>query len=187
MAISTTDLYKHYKTYHTISNDDFEGPGLFDYPTIKYYRTQEDSISINKIKNNAIIISASGMCTGGRILHHMFHRLQNKDDTLLFVGYQAIGTRGSRILEGEPTIRIFGHDIPIKCHIEELTGLSAHADQEELHQWLSNFEKPPKKTFVVHGEIENSLTLAHYLRMDKDWENVYIPNYLEEFELFKGI
>jgi metallo-beta-lactamase family protein len=187
MAISTTDLYKRYPDYHTLSNDDFEGPGLFDYPTIKYYRSQQASMSINTVTENAIIISASGMCTGGRILHHLFHRLGNKNDTLLFVGFQAIGTRGRRILDGEPTIRIFGTDVTIKCHLDKLNGLSAHADQDELHQWLDNFQEAPKKTFVIHGEIENSLELAHYMRMDKKWDNVYIPNYLESFELFQGI
>ncbi len=187
MAISTTDLYKHYPDYHTLSPDDFDGKCLFDYPTIKYYRSQEASMNINEIRSNAIIISASGMCTGGRILHHLFHRLGRSNDTLLFAGYQAVGTRGRKILDGDKDIRIFGIDVEIKCHVDILDGLSAHADKGELHRWLGNFTSQPKMTFIVHGEIENSLALAHHLRMDREWENVYVPNYLESFELFKGV
>lgn len=187
MAISTTSLYNKYPDYHTLTPSDFNGKDIFDYKTINYYRSQESSMNLNDVTSNAIIISASGMCTGGRILHHLFHRLGRKNDTLLFVGYQAIGTRGQRIQSGEPTIRIFGIDVEIKCHIESIHGLSAHADQQELHQWLSNFEESPKMTFITHGELENSLALAHYLRIDRQWDNVYIPNYLESFELFRGI
>lgn len=187
MAISATSLYSKYPEYHTLTSEEFKGAGIFDYQTINYYRSQESSMNINNVTSNAIIISASGMCTGGRILHHLFHRLGRKNDTLLFVGYQAIGTRGQRILSGEPTIRIFGIDVEIKCHIDCIHGLSAHADQQELHRWLSNFKDSPKMTFVTHGELENSLALAHYLRIDQQWDNVYVPNYLESFELFRGI
>ncbi|MTI39463.1 MBL fold metallo-hydrolase RNA specificity domain-containing protein [Fulvivirga lutimaris] len=187
MAISTTFLYQQYPKYHTLTPEAFQGDGLFDYPTIKYYKSQESSVSINDLRSKAIIISASGMCTGGRILHHLYHRLSRKNDTVLFVGYQAYGTRGRRLVDGETSVRIFGIDVPVKCHIDNLMGLSAHADMNELHQWLSNFTSPPKMTFVVHGEVENSIALANYLRMDSGWDNVYIPNYLESFELFRGI
>ncbi len=187
MAISTTELYSRYPDYHTLSHDEFEGKGIFDHPSIKYYRSQESSINLNDVISNAIIISASGMCTGGRILHHLYHRLGRKNDTLLFVGYQALGTRGRRILDGEPTSRIFGIDVKIKCHVDVINGLSAHADMSELHTWLDNFSDSPKMTFVVHGETANSLALAHHLRMTKGWDNVYLPNYLESFELFRGI
>ena len=187
MAISTTTLYSKYPEYHTLDPSDFNGKEIFDYKTINYYQSQESSMNLNDITSNAIIISASGMCTGGRILHHLFHRLGRKNDTLLFVGYQAIGTRGQRIQSGEPTARIFGIDVEVKCHIETIHGLSAHADQSELHQWLSNFNASPKMTFITHGELENALALAHYLRIDQQWDNVYVPNYLESFELFRGI
>ncbi|MEQ9208737.1 MAG: MBL fold metallo-hydrolase RNA specificity domain-containing protein, partial [Pseudomonadales bacterium] len=75
----------------------------------------------------------------------------------------------------------------VECHIDNLVGLSAHADMNDLHQWLSNFNEAPKMTFIVHGEVENSIALANYLRIDQGWDNVYIPNYLESFELFRGI
>lgn len=187
MAISTTNLYQQYPDYHTLSPDDFKGDGLFDYPTIHYYKSQESSVTINDLRTNAIIISASGMCTGGRILHHLYHRLQRRNDTVLFVGYQAYGTRGRRLVDGETSVRIFGIDVPVECHIDNLVGLSAHADMNDLHQWLSNFNEAPKMTFIVHGEVENSIALANYLRIDQGWDNVYVPNYLESFELFRGI
>ncbi|MEQ8924778.1 MAG: MBL fold metallo-hydrolase [Fulvivirga sp.] len=187
MAISATNLYSKYPDYHTLTASEFKGNGLFDYPTVHYYRSQESSVILNDITSNAIIISASGMCTGGRILHHLFHRLGRKNDTLLFVGYQAEGTRGRRILEGEPTSRIFGIDVEVKCHVDIVSGLSAHADMSELHQWLDHLTSSPKMTFIVHGEAESSLALAHHLRIEKQWDNVYVPNYLESFDLFRGI
>ena len=187
MAISTTDLYQAYPDYHTLKATEFKGPGIFDYPTIQYYRTQESSINLNEVSNNAIIISASGMCTGGRILHHLYHRLGRKNDTLLFVGHQALGTRGRRILDGEPTSRIFGIEVKVKCVVDVINGLSAHADQKELHHWIGQLQETPKMTFIVHGETSSSLALAHHLRINKQWDNVYLPHYLESFGLFRGI
>ena len=144
-------------------------------------------MDLNNLKGNAIIISASGMCTGGRILHHLYHRLGREEDTLLFVGYQALGTRGRRILEGEPTSRIFGIDVPVKCSVDYLNGLSAHADQEDLIHWLSHFKDSPKMTFIVHGEEPSSATLANTIHVKLEWNNVIIPEYLESFQLFENI
>ncbi|ELR68605.1 Metallo-beta-lactamase family protein, RNA-specific [Fulvivirga imtechensis AK7] len=187
MAISTTALYQQYPEYHKLSKKELSAPSIFDYPHIKYYRSQEASVSLNSLEKNAIIISASGMCTGGRILHHMYHRLPKRNDTLLFVGYQAEGTRGRRILNGEPTIRIFGIDVPVRCHIEHLDGLSAHADKNELLKWLRNFQQPPKMTFITHGEETCALSFSDTIKNELGWSNVYIPEYLESFELFAGV
>jgi metallo-beta-lactamase family protein len=125
------------------------------------------------------------MATGGRILHHLYHRLRNENDTVLFAGYQAEGSRGRRILEGEPTIKIFGEDVPVKCQVRVINGLSAHADQSELLQWLSNIKNSPKMTFITHGELQSSTTLAKKLE-EMGW-NTIIPEYLESVELFNGI
>lgn len=187
MAISATNLHKIHRDDHKLSIGRGEHESIFDYPRFKYFRTQDSSMSINSIERNAIIISASGMCTGGRIMHHLFNRLSRKNDTLLFVGFQAEGTRGRKILDGEPTSRIYGIEVPVKCHVEHINGLSAHADRGELMRWAGQFEEAPKMTFVVHGELKSAHHLSLKLKEELQWPNVMIPRYLESFELFTGI
>lgn len=183
MGISATGIYKRNKTFHTMQD---EAIAIFDFQNIRYFRSQQDSISINNIKKNAIIISSSGMCNGGRILHHLYNRLPKANDTLLFVGYQSEGTRGRKILDGEPTTKIFGEEVQVKCNIVHLDGLSAHADRKELFKWLKNFKSAPKQTFIVHGEVETMNIFAQNIRNQFGW-NVTVPDYMESFELFKGI
>lgn len=187
MAINATYLHKKHRQDHKLSVGKNEHASVFDDPHFQYYKSQESSTNLNTIEKGAIIISASGMCTGGRILHHLFHRLPRKNDTLLFVGYQAIGSRGRKILEGDKTSRIFGLEVPVKCHVEHLSGLSAHADQAELIRWVGHISDPPKFTFVVHGEPESSAKFAEILNESLAWPNVIVPQYLESFELFQGI
>ena len=187
MAISVTQLHKTFADIHKL--DDFnlsDQHSVFDFKNIQYRRSQEESIQLNFIKKNAIIISASGMCTGGRIIHHLYNRLQNKNDTILFVGYQAEGTRGRRILDGEEKIKMFGYEIPVVCHVEKIEGLSAHADRSELLFWLSNIKDHPKNTFVVHGELKSSKAFAKTINEKFNW-NVTVPKYKETVELFRGI
>ncbi len=187
MAISVTQLHKKFFEYHKLEEFDLQNHhSVFDFKNIKYKRSQEESMQLNYIKKDAIIISASGMCTGGRILHHLYNRLQNEQDTLLFVGYQAEGTRGRRILDGEEKVKMFGYEIPVLCHVEKIEGLSAHADRTELLKWLHNFEHHPKKTFVVHGEKQSSEHFAQAIRDEFGW-NAYTPKMNEAFELFRGI
>jgi metallo-beta-lactamase family protein len=126
------------------------------------------------------------MATGGRVLHHFFHHLPVEKNGVVIVGYQAEGTRGRRLLEGEPTLRIYGHDIPVKAKVYHIEGLSAHADQEELIDWAEGFCEKPKLTFVVHGEKASADTLAFKLKDELGW-NTAIPQYLESFVLFEGI
>ncbi len=185
MAISATQIHKKHREDHKLSEG--REDSIFDYQYFNYYRSQESSLNLNEVKNNAVIISASGMCTGGRILHHLYHRLPRKHDTLLFTGYQAEGTRGRRLLEGEPTSRIFGIDVPVQCHVKHINGLSAHADQAELIQWASGFSAAPKMTFIVHGEEKGATIMASKLQKELSWPNVIVPNYLETFELFNAI
>jgi len=187
MAIDVTELYKTYSHYHRL------GPTLEDKSTnpyshshLHYYQSQEASISLNAIKGDAIIISASGMATGGRILHHLYNRLPNENDSIIFVGYQAEGTRGRRLLNGEKTLRMYGIDVQVKASVHYIDGLSAHADQTELLEWAGAFTTKPKRAFIVHGEPEASETLATRLRGDLGW-NPIVPEYLESFELFSGI
>jgi metallo-beta-lactamase family protein len=187
MAISVTDLYERHSYNHKIRVEHKQGQliSIFDSPNIHFCTTRESSKALNDLKGPAIIISASGMATGGRVLHHLFHRLRNENDTILFSGYQAEGSRGRRIQDGEPMVRIFGEEVPVNCHVKTINGLSAHADQSELMRWLNNFKENPKLTFITHGEKESATVLAGKLKT-KGW-NVVVPEYLESFELFSGI
>lgn len=188
MAINVTNLYERHSELHKIpvTKEHNDLISIFDSPNIQYCNTRESSQALNGIKKPIIIISASGMATGGRILHHLSHRLPNENDTVLFAGYQAEGSRGRKILEGEDTVRIFGKDIPVRCHVREVHGLSAHADQSELMRWISTLQQTPKQVFITHGELESATTFSKLIQEKLGW-NVTIPKYLEEVELFKGI
>ena len=158
----------------------------FRHPQLHYFQKKEESMSLNDHKGNAIIISASGMATGGRVLHHLFHHLPHEKNGVIIVGYQAEGTRGRRLLDGEPTLRIYGKEVDVKAKVYPIDGLSAHADQEELMDWAEGFSEKPKMTFIVHGEKESSEALSQKLNQELGW-NTVIPSYLESFFLFKGI
>jgi metallo-beta-lactamase family protein len=188
MAISVTDLYERHSSNHKIKVTR-KGTALisiFDSPQIHFCNSRESSKALNEVKKPIIIISASGMATGGRILHHLAHRLPRATDTVLFAGYQADGSRGRSILEGEKSVRIFGEDIPVNCHVREVHGLSAHADQRELLGWLSAIKKAPKITFITHGEIESATLFSNLIEEKLGWKTK-VPDYLESDVLFQGI
>lgn len=187
MAINATNLHKKHREDHKLNVGEHGHVSVFDDPHFHYYKSQESSINLNTVEKGAVIISASGMCTGGRIVHHLYNRLTRKNDTVLFVGYQAEGTRGRKIVEGETTSRIFGLNVPVKCNVRSIQGLSAHADQQELIDWSGHIKSAPKMVFIVHGEIKSAQTLAKKLEAHHKWPNIIIPNYLESFELFKAI
>jgi metallo-beta-lactamase family protein len=188
MAISVTDLYERYSHNHKIkvAHKGSELISIFDLPQIHFCNSRESSKALNEIKKPIIIISASGMATGGRILHHLTHRLPRATDTVLFAGYQAEGSRGRSILEGDKSVRIFGEDVTVNCHVREVHGLSAHADQIELLQWLSAIKKAPKMTFITHGEIESATLFSNLLKEKRGWET-RVPDYLQTVNLFDGI
>lgn len=119
---------------------------------LNFTETVEESQSINLISSGAIILSASGMCTAGRILHHLRHGLPKANNTVLFAGYQANGTLGRRLIEGAKRVRIFGDDIPVRANIRSISGFSAHADRAALLNWIDGFITPPAHTFITHGE-----------------------------------
>ncbi len=187
MSINVTAIYKRHSTFHKLRKSlDGKSDSIFDFPNLHYYRSQSESIAINNIKSNAIIISSSGMCNGGRILHHLYNRLERENDTILIVGYQAEGTRGRKILDGEKKVRIFGEEKEVKCQVVHINALSAHADKSELMRWLKNFKIGPKNTFITHGEPDVAKAFAQNITNTFGW-NVTVPEYLETFELFKGI
>ncbi|MGB5485683.1 MBL fold metallo-hydrolase RNA specificity domain-containing protein [Parasphingorhabdus sp.] len=126
---------------------------------LKYTESVQESIALNRLKSGAIIISASGMCTAGRILHHLRHGLPNRNNTVLIAGYQAQGTLGRQLVEGATSVRIFGGNIPVRAEVRSIGGFSAHADRTALLAWISAFKKTPKQIFVTHGEVEASSAL----------------------------
>lgn len=187
MAIDATKLYLDFLSHHKLSAIlEEESEHAFQHPQLHYVQKQEQSVSLNEFNGRAIIISASGMATGGRVLHHLFHRIPHEKNGVIIVGFQAEGTRGRRMLEGEPTIRFYGTDVPLKAKVYPIEGLSAHADQDELMEWAEGFTEKPKRVFIVHGEAESSETLAFKLKEQFGW-NTVIPQYLESFVLFEGI
>lgn len=187
MAISATEIYRKYKSYHKLADVDFERDETFlkARNNLTFTRTADESKKVNDITHDAVIIAGSGMMTGGRILHHLFHRLPDEDNLILITGYQPEGGRGWRLQRGEKTLRIFGQDVPVKAKVFNINGLSAHADRSELLDWLKGFEAPPKMTFVVHGEKESAGALCDTLQ-EWGW-NAHVPHYLENVVLFNNI
>jgi metallo-beta-lactamase family protein len=186
MATSATYLFYNFPSYHKVRFNQHEFARKLETNMLVFVKSSRHSKELNEIKSRAIIISSSGMMTGGRILHHMYHRLKNKQDTLLITGYQAEGTRGRRIVDKEPEIKMFGEMVPVLCHVENVTSFSGHADSNELFAWMRNFKDKPKITFVIHGENPGMAQYAGAIRQKLDW-NVVEPQYLESVSLFEGI
>ncbi|MFN3395366.1 MAG: MBL fold metallo-hydrolase RNA specificity domain-containing protein [Thermodesulfovibrionales bacterium] len=148
---------------------------------LRFTESVNDSMALNKIKSHAIIIAGSGMCEGGRIRHHLKHNLWRPQCSIIFVGFQAKGTLGRKILDGAPVVRIFGEDIAVKARVYTLGGFSAHADQAELLEWLSSFDTKPL-TFINHGESETSFIFSRIVKERLGLEAI-IPEEGEGFEL----
>lgn len=184
MAIDATDIFRKRLAEQDLAAriNFLEGKQLFRTKKLHICESREESKAINKVKRRAVIISASGMVTGGRILHHFRERLPYENNTMLFIGYQAEGTRGRLILDGRESVKIHGEEVPVKAQIENITGFSGHADYNEIMAWLMGFNKAPDKTFIVHGEPEASSALAGKIRDYFKWD-VVIPGVDESFEL----
>jgi len=140
-----------------------------------------ESRRLNGLEGPAVIISASGMAAGGRVLHHLAHRLPDPRNTVLFVGYQAEGTRGRKLVDGASTIRIHGREIEVRAHITSVSGFSAHADWTETMRWMDGFEHPPAQTFCVHGEPRALRALQQRI-IARGW-SAYVPAHLETVTL----
>lgn len=176
MAINATDLYCNHP-------EEFEGEAQAAFRTgrcplhchdFHLITAAEDSMALNDLAGPGVIVSASGMVTGGRILHHMKRRLPDRRTTVLFVGYQAIGTRGRAIQEGAEAVKIHGEWVPVRARVEQIEGLSAHADAEGLQRWLAGFQRPPRRTFLVHGEPQPARALQAAIAARRRWD-VRIP------------
>lgn len=136
---------------------------------VRFTEDVQDSKAINAIRSGALIIAASGMCDAGRIKHHLEHNLAREECAVLFTGFQAQGTLGRRIVDGARSVRIFGEEVPVRASIHTLGGLSAHADQQALLGWLGRFKRPPRRTFVVHGEAETAALFAGLVAEKLGW------------------
>ncbi|MCP4566438.1 MAG: MBL fold metallo-hydrolase [FCB group bacterium] len=159
-----------------------QGKKVFRPKRVAFCKERKQSKVINDVKSNAIIISASGMATGGRILHHLTRCLPDKKNTLLLIGYQAYGTRGRSILEGKLSVKIHGREVPINCTVANIDSFSGHADYEEILAWLMGFNRPPEKTFIVHGEASASASMAEKIRSQYGWD-VVVPEEGASFDL----
>ena len=144
--------------------------------------SKQESKRLNEAEGARVIISASGMMTGGRVLHHAIRMLPNPSATLVFVGYQAAGTTGRRILNGEREVKILGQWIPVRCRIERIGSFSAHADWKEIIQWLEGLPAAPRRVFLTHGESEAANAMAGHIRDRFGW-NTEVPQYGEQFKL----
>lgn len=184
MAVEITKVFARCKKF--LDKETLElfklGQSPFDFPGLKLVDSVESSKAINRVEGPMVVMAGSGMLTGGRIKHHLIHNITRPECTLLFVGYQAVGTLGRQILDGKSEVRIHGQYYPVKINIEQILGFSAHAGKSDLIRWLDNFNSPPKRIFLTHGEKESILSLAKYLHSREGW-NVSTPEYLEEFGL----
>jgi metallo-beta-lactamase family protein len=184
MAVKITKVFKRSQRFFDKETLDLfkKGQSPFDFPGLRLVESVEASKAINEIRGSAIIMAGSGMITGGRIKHHLIRNITRPESTLLFVGYQAAGTLGRRILEGRPEVRIHGQSYPVKMRLEQIEGFSAHAGKNDLIRWLDHFKHPPGRVFLTHGEEKAILSLSGLLRSKGDWK-VEAPGYQEEFEL----
>lgn len=172
MAADVTELYKKFNDEYDAETVQMLKEGESPLQTKKFSLISDfhDSKKLNRISGPLIIISSSGMITGGRVLHHLENRINNAHTTVLLAGFQAAGTRGRLLREGAQTLRFHGQNVPVKATIENVDGLSAHADQKGIMKWLKGFKKPPKKTYIVHGEPESSKVLAEKIKADLGWD-----------------
>lgn len=165
MAAAATEVFrKHSDCFDTETSCLInQGQDPLAMPGLHFAHTVEESIALNNIKSGAVIISASGMCDAGRIKHHLKHNLWRPECTVLFVGYQAPGTKGRQIKDGAKTVRIHGEEIAVRADIRSIDSYSAHADQRDLLEWLGYFRSPVKRVFLVHGEPESAGGLAEQI------------------------
>jgi len=183
LAIKATEIFRAYKKYYdedamALVNS---GDDPFAFRGLEYTENANDSRRIAG-ERGAVIMAGSGMCTGGRVLHHLMNTLPHKDAHIVFVGFQVPGTLGRRIIDGARTVRIHGVDVEVNAQIHTLNGFSAHADQHDLLYWLRSFGHSPKEVFITHGDQMNRTVFAQLVR-DELQLNAVIPEPGQEFEL----
>ena len=184
MAIEITEVFEKYYSYLDGDAEKLlnEKISPFDFPLLHFTKSVEESKMINNIKGSSIIMAGSGMCTGGRIKHHLISNIEREESSIIFVGYQAKGTLGREIIEKDE-VRILGNFYKVKAYVEKIDGFSAHADRNELLRWLYYFKKSPEKIFLVHGEEEVINEFSEIVKKRFSLSEIIIPSYLEEFEI----
>lgn len=183
LAIDATDIYIKYSHEHDFFNENVHAAkDAFEPSRLVYVHDSEESKSLNGLDEPAILVSSSGMMSGGRILHHLKAYLPDPKSTLVITGFQAAGTRGRAILDGAKAIKIHGMPVAVNTEVEFVESLSAHADYDDIMRWLRGFEKPPKTTFLVHGEPDAAKALQERIVDDLGWK-VEIPKYLDRIKL----
>ena len=184
MAINVTEVFDRHQ--HCLDAEAQRmlqsGRDPLEFTGLHLTRTTNQSKSINAIRGTAIILAGSGMCTAGRVKHHLVANIERPESTVLFVGYQAVGTLGRHIIEGAETVRIHGVHRPVKAKVRQLHGLSAHADRAELLRWITHLKQPPKHVYLTHGEERAALRLAEELR-DRHDLKVTVPEYQDRVKL----
>jgi metallo-beta-lactamase family protein len=184
MAIEITEVFEKYYSYLDGDAEKLlnEKISPFNFPLLHFTKSVEESKMINNIKGSSIIMAGSGMCTGGRIKHHLISNIEREESSIIFVGYQAKGTLGREIIEKDE-VRILGNFYKVKAYVEKIDGFSAHADRNELLRWLYYFKKSPEKIFLVHGEEEVINEFSEIVKKRFSLSEIIIPSYLEEFEI----
>ena len=178
MAVDATEIFRHHRGEHRLSPE--QCSALFH--TAHMVNSIEESKRLNITKGPMIILSASGMASGGRVVHHLKAFAPKPNNTILFAGFQAAGTRGSAMLDGAESIKIHGEYVPVRANVEFVSNLSAHADYSEILDWLGGFEKPPKQTFITHGEPIAADAMRLHIEETLRWQ-VVVPDYLETVTL----
>ena len=184
MALDATSIYQRHPNEYDAASLALLKSGVqpFQLPKMYFIRDRGESIKLNSIDDPMIIISASGMLSGGRIMHHLKHRLSDPRNTVLFVGFQPPGSRGDWLKQGNRSMRLLGQEVQVNAAICEVSGLSAHADRDELLRWCRSCSGTPGKVAVVHGEPETAARFSAQLQRDLGW-NSFVPSYLESLSI----
>jgi metallo-beta-lactamase family protein len=184
MAAQITEIFKQHPELYDpeIRRLIEQHKSPFDLPGLKVTTTSDESKAINHIMGTVMIIAGAGMCTGGRIKHHLVNNISRKESTIMFVGYQAVGTLGRLIVDGAKEVRILGQKYKVKAKVTRIEGFSAHADKNELLAWLEKFKSPPRRVFVVHGEPESALAFGDFVRKKTGWK-VTVPEFDQAIDL----
>jgi len=188
MATSATEVFRKNAQVFNDETRDYilKGDNPLDFKNLRFTRSSEESKQLNLIDEPKIIISASGMCDAGRIKHHLKHNLWNEKSSIIIVGYQAPGTLGRSIVEGDKNVSIFGDRIHINAEIYDLEGFSGHADKDGLLEWLSGFKKMPRKVFLVHGEEEAKQAFANTVKQALGYDCTVVED-VSEYNLDAGV
>jgi metallo-beta-lactamase family protein len=181
MAAKVTEVFQHHPELFDEKMTEFikQHDSPFNLPGLRVVGSTEESKTINHIKGTVMVIAGSGMCTGGRIKHHLVNNITRPESTIMFVGYQAAGTLGRRIVDGARKVRILGKKYKVKAKVVRIHGFSAHADRDELLDWLRGLQAPPRGVFVVHGETKSAKAFGNHVRKETGWD-VTVPDYQDE-------